>query len=308
MQERMAAERCGFAGTRALRRGRDAKKPSAARVHVRRERGSLRCAFSDGVCHRPVRDRTLWPGCGPAASGTVRLKSTVRRLYGADRKILTSPAASRLPPPDLPRPRHDWRRQPEGARSGHHPIRNGAPAIEPTLWNCTPPVLGRFHTLHCWCTIINMMTKGFVVLLCVGAAGCGGNETVLAGSAGAPNNGSGAALSCVYTEAMEVQDAGAISTFCVEALGFSADMAASFQSTCDMPMSSDAGVSSDAGFSMTITTVWATQACSRDNVVGGCQVTAAGMPLTTWYYAGVGMTVDVVQMTCAEEGGTFVSP
>jgi hypothetical protein len=53
-------------------------------------------------------------------------------------------------------------------------------------------------------------------------------------------------------------------------------------------------------------------ACSRDGVDGGCRkaTTTAGITVSTtvWYYTGAAETVDKEMSTCAQNGGTWVSP
>ena len=52
--------------------------------------------------------------------------------------------------------------------------------------------------------------------------------------------------------------------------------------------------------------------CSRDGADGGCKTTttSSGVSVSTtvWYFSGVAETVDAETSSCAQNGGTWVSP
>jgi hypothetical protein len=106
----------------------------------------------------------------------------------------------------------------------------------------------------------------------------------------------------MYTEVMNAGGTTRTITFCMEPPGLPSVQEPSFRAGCEMPVSVDAGVS------MTMTGVYASQGCSRANVAGGCQMTSGGMLLTVWYYADALITTDAVKQQCAPQGGTFVTP
>jgi hypothetical protein len=154
----------------------------------------------------------------------------------------------------------------------------------------TFPVLAR--------TIPVMTTKGFVVLLCAVAIGCGNADS---GNAAPPaNTAASASISCMYTGVISVEGTPHTFTACIEPPGLPAAQEPSF-SSCG-PLSVDAGIS------MTATGVFVSQGCSRANVAGGCQMTSGGILITQWYYADALLTADLVKLQCVANGGIVVTP
>jgi hypothetical protein len=60
----------------------------------------------------------------------------------------------------------------------------------------------------------------------------------------------------------------------------------------------------------TATATYADGPCSRVGCIGGCKMTADGLNMTVWYYAGSSgsQTPDDVKQLCASAGHTYVAP
>jgi hypothetical protein len=139
-----------------------------------------------------------------------------------------------------------------------------------------------------------MTTRGFLLLLCAVAIGCGSSD--------ADTQVSGA-ISCIMTEVVGTGTTARTAVACQEATGLPASQEYYFHLGCDNLYAADAGVP------VNFTAVFASQGCSRANVAGGCQLTRSGMLTTTWwYYTDASVTTDAVRQACLGQGGTFVMP
>jgi hypothetical protein len=88
-------------------------------------------------------------------------------------------------------------------------------------------------------------------------------------------------------------------TFCSDAAGLTADQISVLKMTCATHPGS-----SDAGF--TLSGTYSDSGCPSANRIGGSTVSSGSYTQTSWYYAGNGITVDLVQMVCQQLSGKFV--
>lgn len=125
-------------------------------------------------------------------------------------------------------------------------------------------------------------------------AGCGSSDGAVAGTA-----------SCTIMQMVSSGGQSISQQICEEGTSLTAAQAEQLRQQCVVP-GGGAGGGIDAGVSQQAT--FRQGPCPRENAIGGCRLTQAGVTVTAWYYQMLGFDAASIQQLCAAAGGTFVAP
>ena len=134
------------------------------------------------------------------------------------------------------------------------------------------------------------------IVAIVFAAGCGASGAVTGDGGIVPGH-----ASCTQTQMVTSGGQTLSMKVCQEWMGMTVQELEVYRQGCGEATAVDAGFLQQR--------VFAQSPCSRQDALGGCRQTVAGVTQTAWYYADdSGFTLASVQSLCTQLGGTFVEP